>query len=164
MDFDPLDSPSSPDVEMWGSSPSLARLPVLNPNRASGLGAGQGAGRSQGSMPLSPVSSDAGYSERSSKMKDDGPLVPQTQGHTQPQPQAQNLPQKEAWRDPDQSYNRSFPSPRFDYASPYGSGHQLAPIAEVRRSLESDSGYVREQQQQQQVRFYITSFVLRILA
>ncbi|KAF2492334.1 hypothetical protein BU16DRAFT_467180 [Lophium mytilinum] len=115
--FEPV---ASPDFDQWGSNPSLAR------NRLSGGNASIGAGN------LSPISSDGGYSQHSAaeqtapprppKVRDDGPLVPQQQplaGHGQT---------------------------RQMYSSPGGMGSQgqltpLAPIQEVRYSLETDTGH-----------------------
>jgi hypothetical protein len=115
--FEPL---ASPDFDQWGSNPSLAR------NRLSGGNASAGAGN------LSPISSDGGYSQHSAaeqtaparppKIRDDGPLVPQQQplaGHGQT---------------------------RQMYSSPGGLGSQgqltpLAPIQEVRYSLETETGH-----------------------
>ena len=114
--FEPV---ASPDFDQWGSNPSLAR------NRLSGGGASAGAGN------LSPISSDGGYSQHSAaeqaapprpaKIRDDGPLVPQ-------QPLA------------GQGQTRQM------YSSPGGLGSQgqltpLAPIQEVRYSLETDTGH-----------------------
>ncbi|KAF1972752.1 hypothetical protein BU23DRAFT_157324 [Bimuria novae-zelandiae CBS 107.79] len=115
--FDPV---SSPDYDQWGSNPSLAR------NRMSGGGASYNAGN------LSPISSEGGYSQHSAseqqapprppKILDDGPLIPPQQplaGHGQT---------------------------RQMYSSPNEYGGQgtltpLAPIQEVRYSLETDTGH-----------------------
>lgn len=116
--FEPV---ASPDYDQWGSNPSLAR------NRLSGGAASQGAGH------LSPISSDGGYSQHSAseqqdapprppKIPDDGPLIPPQQplaGHGQA---------------------------RQMYSSPNEYGGQgtltpLAPIQEVRYSLETDTGH-----------------------
>lgn len=118
QNFDPV---ASPDFLQWGSNPALAR------NRLSGGAAGPGAGN------LSPISSDGGYSQHSAseqqnapprppKVLDDGPLIPQQQplaGHGQA---------------------------RQMYSSPNEYGGQgtltpLAPIQEVRYSLETDTGH-----------------------
>lgn len=115
-----LDPVRSPDYsDQWGSNPSLAR------NRMSGGGASYNAGN------LSPISSEGGYSQHSAseqqapprppKVLDDGPLVPPQQplaGHGQA---------------------------RQMYSSPNEYGGQgtltpLAPIQEVRYSLETDRG------------------------
>ncbi|KAF1941143.1 hypothetical protein EJ02DRAFT_348459 [Clathrospora elynae] len=111
----------SPDYDQWGSMPSLAR------NRHSAGTAPQGAGN------LSPISSDGGYSQHSAseqqaapprppKNPDDGPLIPP--------------PQTLA------GYGQT----RQMYSSPNEFGSQgaltpLAPIAEVRYSLETDRGH-----------------------
>ncbi|KAK7183966.1 uncharacterized protein CC84DRAFT_1079099 [Paraphaeosphaeria sporulosa] len=115
--FDPVRSPDYSD--QWGSNPSLAR------NRMSGGGASYNAGN------LSPISSEGGYSQHSAseqqapprppKILDDGPLIPPQQplaGHGQA---------------------------RQMYSSPNEYGGQgtltpLAPIQEVRYSLETDRG------------------------
>ncbi|KAI4641452.1 uncharacterized protein J4E79_011659 [Alternaria viburni] len=110
----------SPDYDQWGSMPSLAR------NRLSGMSAQQGAGN------LSPISSD-GYSQHSAseqqagpprppKIADDGPLVPPPQ------------------------LLAGYGQTRQMYSSPNEFGSQgaltpLAPIAEVRYSLETDRGH-----------------------
>jgi hypothetical protein len=110
----------SPDYDQWGSMPSLAR------NRLSGMSAQQGAGN------LSPISSD-GYSQHSAseqqagpprppKIPDDGPLVPPPQ------------------------LLAGYGQTRQMYSSPNEFGSQgaltpLAPIAEVRYSLETDRGH-----------------------
>ncbi|KAF2133727.1 hypothetical protein P153DRAFT_372322 [Dothidotthia symphoricarpi CBS 119687] len=115
---------TSPDYDQWGSMPSLAR------NRMSAGTAGYGAGN------LSPISSDGGYSghsaseqqyasARPSKIVDDGPLIPQQQ-------QSGTL--------------AGYGQTRQMYSSPNEFGSQgaltpLAPIAEVRYSLETDRGY-----------------------
>ncbi|KAH7383794.1 hypothetical protein BKA66DRAFT_85320 [Pyrenochaeta sp. MPI-SDFR-AT-0127] len=113
---------TSPDYDQWGSMPALAR------NRLSGGNAPQGAGN------LSPISSDGGYSERSAseqqqaapprppKILDDGPLIPTQQTLA--------------------GYGQT----RQMYSSPNEFGSQgaltpLAPIAEVRYSLETDRGH-----------------------
>jgi hypothetical protein len=110
---------SSPDFDQWGSMPSLAR------NRLSGMSAPHNASN------LSPISSDGSYSQasehqagssRQPKILDDGPLVPP--------------PQTLA------GYGQT----RQMYSSPNEFGSQgaltpLAPIAEVRYSLETDRGH-----------------------
>ena len=107
-----FDKALSPDVEQdqWGSMPSLARHPVAHNQRYS-----------DEARNLSPISSEGGYSgdggtssgpPRPAKVIDNGPLVP-----------------------PKISYNDGEGN-----SSPYGSGTQLAPIEEVRPSLESERG------------------------
>jgi hypothetical protein len=110
----------SPELDQWGSTPSLAR------NRLSGGAGGYGAGH------LSPISSDGGYSQRSAteqaapprppKVIDDGPLIPQQplagHGQTRQMYSAQN---------------------DFGSNSP-GALTPLPPIQEVRYSLETDTG------------------------
>jgi len=116
--FNPV---ASPDFDQWGSNPALAR------NRLSGGAASYGPGN------LSPISSEGGYSQHSAseqqaapvrppKIADDGPLIPMQQplaGHGQA---------------------------RQMYSSPNEYGGQgtltpLAPIQEVRYSLETDTGH-----------------------
>jgi hypothetical protein len=114
--YEPL---QSPDYDQWGSMPALAR------NRLSGGPALQN---------MSPLSSEGGYSQHSAseqqqaapprplKITDDGPLVPP--------------PQTLA------GYGQT----RQMYSSPNEFGSQgaltpLAPIAEVRYSLETDRGH-----------------------
>ncbi|KAL6707297.1 hypothetical protein ACN47E_004285 [Coniothyrium glycines] len=110
----------SPDYDQWGSMPALAR------NRLSGGPAPQN---------MSPLSSEGGYSQHSAseqqyqaapprppKIADDGPLIPP--------------PQTLA----------GFGQTRQMYSSPNEFGSQgaltpLAPIAEVRYSLETDRGH-----------------------
>ena len=129
--FDPLQSSvlssvqssvHSPDYDQWGSNPSLAR------NRLSGGGVSQAAGN------LSPISSDGAYSQHSAaeqaaapprppKIRDDGPLIPQQPlaGHGQ---------------------TRQMYSAQNEYGSnSQGALTPLAPIQEVRYSLETDTGY-----------------------
>lgn len=112
---------TSPDFDQWGSMPALAR------NRLSAGGASHGAGN------LSPISSDGGYSQHSAseqqaapprppKIQDDGPLIP-----------------------PQQTL-AGYGQTRQMYSSPNEFGSQgaltpLAPIAEVRYSLETDRGH-----------------------
>jgi hypothetical protein len=117
--FDPI---RSPDFDQWGSNPSLAR------NRLSGGHASQGAGN------LSPISSDGGYSQHSAaeqaaapprppKVRDDGPLIPQQPlaGHGQ---------------------TRQMYSAQNEYGTnSQGALTPLAPIQEVRYSLETDTGH-----------------------
>jgi hypothetical protein len=118
--YEPVrNSIGSPDYDQWGSMPSLAR------NRLSGVA-------QQSNQNLSPISSDGGYSQHSAseqqggparppKVADDGPLIP---------------PQTLA------GYGQT----RQMYSSPNEFGSQgtlmpLAPIAEVRYSLETDRGH-----------------------
>ncbi|KAF2848438.1 hypothetical protein T440DRAFT_401318 [Plenodomus tracheiphilus IPT5] len=115
---------TSPDYDQWGSMPALAR------NRLSGGPTQHGAGN------LSPISSDGGYSQHSAseqqqqqqapprppKIVDDGPLIP-----------------------PQQTL-AGYGQTRQMYSSPNEFGSQgaltpLAPIAEVRYSLETDRGH-----------------------
>ncbi|KAF2786708.1 hypothetical protein K505DRAFT_140006 [Melanomma pulvis-pyrius CBS 109.77] len=118
--FEPIGSLGSPDYDQWGSNPSLAR------NRLSGGGASQGPGN------LSPISSDGGYSQHSAseqqaapprppKIRDDGPLIP-------PQPLAGHGQTRQMYSSPT------------DFAT-QGGLTPLAPIQEVRYSLETDTGH-----------------------
>jgi hypothetical protein len=120
--FEPV---TSPDYDQWGSMPSLAR------NRLSTGTTGYGA-----TGHMSPISSDGGYSQHSAseqlqattarpqKVQDDGPLIPTQQTLA--------------------GYGQT----RQMYSSPNEFGSQgiltpLPPIAEVRYSLETDSGRYR---------------------
>ena len=105
---------------------------------------------SQFSEPLSPVSmsSPAAYgSNRGSR--DEGPLIPQ-KPTTQPQPQSKPKYDEEDDYDYEPQYSASgfsrggYGSSSYGntYGSPWGSGHLLEPIEEVRYSLETDSGHV----------------------
>jgi hypothetical protein len=111
----------SPDYDQWGSMPSLAR------NRLSGIT------QDTRGQNLSPISSDGGYSQHSAseqqalptrppKIDLDGPLIP-----------------------PNQGVLAGYGQTRQMYSSPNEFGSQgaltpLAPIAEVRYSLETDRG------------------------
>lgn len=116
----------SPDYDQWGSNPALAR------NRLSGGGASQGAGN------LSPISSDGGYSQHSAteqaapprppKVRDDGPLIPQQQ--QQPQPLAGHGQTRQMYSAQNEFGTNS-----------QGALTPLAPIQEVRYSLETDTGH-----------------------
>ena len=105
----------SDDVAMWGSSGTAA----LSKHRMTHAG---------------PMSSEGMGGARG---HDDGPLVPQ--------PLA--MPPKVRHDDVDQAeWEPTYSNSGFglnDYSSPYGSGHLLEPIAEVRKSLETDRGHVR---------------------
>lgn len=116
-----LSGVASPDYDQWGSMPSLSR------NRMSAGTASYNPGN------LSPISSDGGYSGHSAseqtgriaqpqKVVDDGPLIPPASGVLAGYGQTRQM-----------------------YSSPNEFGSQgaltpLAPIAEVRYSLETDSG------------------------
>ncbi|KAJ9662015.1 hypothetical protein H2201_006304 [Coniosporium apollinis] len=110
-------SPATPDADVYGSAPALA----LNRNRMS-TGTQGTAGNyspvSEGSYSAHSAAEQAGP-PRSSRLRDDGPLVPQ-------QPPRIQEPE-----------NRG-PPKMMMYSSPPGSGHQLAPIEE-RYSMEGDS-------------------------
>ena len=115
---------ASPDYDQWGSMPSLAR------NRMSAGTTSYQPGN------LSPISSEGGYSGHSAseqtgriaqpqKIVDDGPLIPPNSGVLAGYGQARQM-----------------------YSSPNEFGSQgvltpLAPIAEVRYSLETDRGHYR---------------------
>lgn len=115
--FQPMRSSiASPDFDQWGSMPSLAR------NRLSGVSAPH-------TNNLSPISSDSSYASehqagppRPPKIPEDGPLMP-----------------------PQQTL-AGYGQTRQMYSSPNEFGSQgaltpLAPIAEVRYSLETDRGH-----------------------
>lgn len=91
------------------------------------------------------LSMRSGYAVRREKMpaRDDGPLIPQ-------QAQPLNLPQPlyRSFDPPSSQQDRNPPAsqprqPRYNYASPITSGTQLAPIEEVRPSMESDRSHVQ---------------------
>ncbi|KAF2439661.1 hypothetical protein P171DRAFT_370112 [Karstenula rhodostoma CBS 690.94] len=115
--FDPV---RSPDYDQWGSNPSLAR------NRMSGGGASYNAGN------LSPISSEGGYSQHSAseqqapprppKVLDDGPLIPSQQ------PLAGHGQARQMYSSPNEYGGQGILTP-------------LAPIQEVRYSLETDTGH-----------------------
>ncbi|KAK6408344.1 hypothetical protein LTR81_017229 [Elasticomyces elasticus] len=107
------------DPTMWGSSGTAA----LARNRFSQA------------EPLSPVS----MGSATKKARDDGPLVPQQK------PVVQEQPADEHDWEPEYS-NSGFGKGGY-YSSPYGSGHLLEPIAEVRYSLETDSGHISPEPQ-----------------
>ena len=95
--------------------------------------------------PLSPVSmsSPAAYNG-SRASRDDGPLIPQKQQQA-PAPAA--APARQRYEEPDDDdYEPQYSASGFSrggyYHSPWGSGHLLEPIEEVRYSLETDSGHV----------------------
>jgi hypothetical protein len=125
-DFDPAG---------WGSSGTAGlarhRLTQLEPNSPV----------SMGNNNSSPVVNRGGKTESS-------PLVPRPQ--QQPSQQAPAVPPKIRYEDDDdpedlepQFSNSGFSKGRnYSYSSPYGSGHLLEPIQEVRYSLETDSGRV----------------------
>ncbi|KAF3041391.1 hypothetical protein E8E12_009392 [Didymella heteroderae] len=121
----------SPDYDQWGSMPSLARNRMSAGGNSNNYNAGN----------LSPISSDGGYSGHSAseqtgrlaqqqqmpqqKVVDDGPLIPPNGGVLAGYGQARSM-----------------------YSSPNEFGSQgvltpLAPIAEVRYSLETDRGHYR---------------------
>ncbi|KAI9707921.1 MAG: hypothetical protein M1820_004340 [Bogoriella megaspora] len=122
-----LGNSKSPDADLLGSNPSLS----LARNRLSGGGA----------MPnMSPVQSDGGSSRdsysaspRQSRLRDDGPLIPQQQQQQQNYNSTPQRPPKISIQDNNNSY-----SSRPYYSSPLGSGTLLEPIEEVRYSLESE--------------------------
>jgi len=111
------------DPATWGSSGTAA----LSRNRLSQA------------EPLSPVS--MGSAARSGR--DDGPLVPQQKQVVQPKVQVQPEPEED-W---EPQYSNSGFGKGGHYSSPYGSGHLLEPIAEVRYSLETDSGHISPEPQ-----------------
>ncbi|KAH9831503.1 hypothetical protein Tdes44962_MAKER08934 [Teratosphaeria destructans] len=102
------------DPAMWGSSGTAA----LARNRMSNTG-----------ETMSPVSP--------SKRGNDGPLIPRPQ-----QKQMPKVHEPETEQDWEPQYSNSGFSRGGSYTSPFGSGHLLEPIEEVRYSLETDSGHV----------------------
>lgn len=99
------------DPAMWGSSGTAALA------------------RNRFADPLSPSSGK--------RPMDDGPLVPQQQKQKPPKIYEPE-PEPEWEREP--QYSNSGFSKGGYYSSPYGSGHLLEPIEEVRYSLETDRG------------------------
>ncbi|KXT05841.1 hypothetical protein AC578_1037 [Pseudocercospora eumusae] len=87
--------------------------------------------------PISPISMNShdryGGARRGS---DDAPLIPQKPAV----PPKVELDTEDDWDEPEFS-NSGFSKGGY-YSSPYGSGHLLEPIAEVRYSLETDSGHI----------------------
>lgn len=113
-DLDPL---------MWGSSGTAA----LARNRFSGA------------EPLSPVSMGSANVYGNRAGKDNGPLVPQQKPAVPPKVQEPEPEPESEW---EPQYSNSGFSRGGYYSSPFGSGHLLEPIEEVRYSLETDSGHV----------------------
>jgi hypothetical protein len=104
------------DPAVWGSSGTagLARHKLAN------------------FEPISPVSMNSPNYARNSK--DDGPLVPSQKAPVQPKVYHEPEPEPD-W---EPQYSNSGFSKGGYYSSPYGSGHLLEPIEEVRYSLETD--------------------------
>jgi len=113
------------DPAMWGSSGTAA----LARNRMSQA------------EPMSPVSMGRGSVGRSNQ--NDGPLVPQAKASAAPPPKVYE-PEPEPEPEWEPLYSNSGFSRGGYYSSPFGSGHLLEPIEEVRYSLETDSGHVRK--------------------
>ncbi|KAK0324921.1 hypothetical protein LTR82_003907 [Friedmanniomyces endolithicus] len=113
------------DPTSWGSSGTAA----LARNRFSQA------------EPLSPAS--AGGGARASR--DEGPLVPVQRPAVLSRVQEQPEPEAEQEWEPQYS-NSGFGKGGY-YSSPYGSGHLLEPIEEVRYSLETDSGHLSPEPQ-----------------
>ncbi|KAF2767065.1 hypothetical protein EJ03DRAFT_353369 [Teratosphaeria nubilosa] len=107
------------DPAMWGSSGTAA----LARNRMSNTG-----------ETMSPVSP--------SKGGDDGPLIPRSQ--QKPTPRVHEPEPEQDW---EAQYSNSGFSRGGYYTSPFGSGHLLEPIEEVRYSLETDSGHISPEPQ-----------------
>lgn len=108
------------DPAMWGSSGT----------------AGLARHRFTQMEPISPVSMN-------SPRNDDGPLVPQQQQKKPPLPPKirYDEPEEEDWEPQFSNSGFSKGGSGNYYGSPYGSGHLLEPIEEVRYSLETDSGH-----------------------
>ncbi|KAF2119373.1 hypothetical protein BDV96DRAFT_596107 [Lophiotrema nucula] len=122
--YEPIGSPEF-DPDQWGSNPSLAR------NRLSGGNASQGAGNLS---PINSIGSDGAYSQHSAaeqaaapprppKIQEDGPLVPNQQ-----QPLAGHGQTRQMYSSPNEFGSQGALTP-------------LAPIQEVRYSLETDTGH-----------------------
>ena len=110
------------DPNTWGSSGTAAlgrarfsQADAMSPVSLASPGGGYGGGR---------------------VAKDDGPLVPQQKTAIPPKVQE---PEQEDWDREPQYSNSGFGKGSY-YTSPYGSGHLLEPIEEVRYSLETDRG------------------------
>ncbi|EMC92371.1 hypothetical protein BAUCODRAFT_78130 [Baudoinia panamericana UAMH 10762] len=110
------------DPTMWGSSGTAA----LARNRLSQA------------EPMSPASG-GGYGGTTAE-RDEGPLIPQQK----PQSRIHETVPESDW---EPTYSNSGFSKGGYYASPYGSGHLLEPIEEVRYSLETDSGHLSPEPQ-----------------
>ncbi|KAF3043581.1 hypothetical protein E8E11_002167 [Didymella keratinophila] len=132
----------SPDYDQWGSMPSLAR------NRMSA------GGNSNSYNPgnLSPISSDGGYSGHSAS-EQTGRIATGTNGYASQSQQQQQQQQPKVVDDgplipPNSGVLAGYGQARSMYSSPNEFGSQgvltpLAPIAEVRYSLETDRGHYR---------------------
>ena len=114
------------DPAMWGSTGTAG----LAKHRLSQL------------EPLSPVSmaSPAAYGG-SRTARDEGPLVPQQKPAVPPKVNYEE-PEPESEDNWEPQYSNSGFSKGGYYNSPFGSGHLLEPIEEVRYSLETDSGHL----------------------
>ena len=125
-----LSGVASPDYDQWGSMPSLAR------NRMSAGTASYNPNPGN----LSPISSDGGYSGHSASE--------QTGRLAQPQMQSQKVVDDGPLVPPNAGVLAGYGQARSMYSSPNEFGSQgvltpLAPIAEVRYSLETDRGHFR---------------------
>ncbi|QIX00001.1 hypothetical protein AMS68_005518 [Peltaster fructicola] len=119
------------DPAQWGSSGVAA----LNKTRFSQA------------EPMSPVSMNSPYTGK----KDNGPLVP---SKVQPRPIHVEQDDYDDDEDDEELYEPQYGAGGFArnnnsqwYSSPLGSGHLLEPIAEVRYSLETDSGHISPEPQ-----------------
>ncbi|KAK4627316.1 hypothetical protein CLAFUW4_04737 [Fulvia fulva] len=112
------------DPAMWGSSGT----------------AGLARHRMTQVEPISPVSMNtpSAYAGRSGR--NEGPLVPQSNPAVPPKIKYEEPEPEDDWNDEPQFSNSGFSKGGY-YSSPYGSGHLLEPIEEVRYSLETDSGH-----------------------
>ena len=114
------------DPAMWGSSGTAG----LAKHRLSQL------------EPISPISMDSPAGYGGSRLgKDTDPLVPQQKPAVPPKIRHEE-PEPEPGPDWEPQYSNSGFSRGGYYNSPFGSGHLLEPIEEVRYSLETDSGHV----------------------
>lgn len=112
------------DPAMWGSSGTAG----LAKHRLSQL------------EPLSPVSMGSPPGYGTGRYGKEDPLVPQQKPPIPPKVKYEEPePEEEEW---EPTYSNSGFSRGGYYSSPFGSGHLLEPIEEVRYSLETDSGHV----------------------
>jgi len=127
----------SDDVAMFGSSGTAA----LSKHRFS-----------QMSEPMSPISPNSPRGAPQQRSQNDAPLIPQKVPIVPPKIRHEE-PEYDDDEDDDDyepQYSNSGFSRGGHYSSPFGSGHLLEPIEEVRYSLETDSGHSPEPDAQPQ--------------